>query len=385
MAEAAQKLQDPAINVEMANPADSAGAISIPSPIVDNNNNPIAQNDQFKVTTLSSDGLNGSKKAAIVLLALGQKHGQNIWTELDDEEIREVSVAMARLGAINSKVVEEVLMEFVSKMSSAGAIIGSLDSTERLLCQFLPEERVSQIMEELRGPSGRTMWDKISNVQEEILANYLKNEYPQTIAVVLSKIRPDNAARVLTLFNDDLALDVIQRILAMEVVQKDILERVESTLRSEFMTNLYKSRKRDPYEQLAEIFNFLDRTNETRFIGQLEEHDEESAERVKALMFTFEDLAKLDNASLQTLLRAADTALLPVALKGAPDSIRDVFFDNLSRRVLTQVQEDIEVMGPKRMKDIEDAQTQLVALAKKLGESGDIIIAKSSSADDIVV
>ena len=270
-------------------------------------------------------------------------------------------------------------------MSSSGAMIGSIDATEQLLCQFLPEERVALIMEELRGPAGRTMWDKISNVQEEVLANYLKNEYPQTIAVVLSKIRPENAAAVLTLFTDELAMDVIQRMLAMENVQKDILERVETTLRSEFMTNLYKSRKRDPYEQLAEIFNNLDRTNETRFITQLEEADEEAAEQVKALMFTFEDLARLDNQSLQIVLRQADVALIPVALKGASDSVRDIFFENLSRRVLQQVKEDIEIMGPKRMKDIEDAQSELLTLAKTLGEQGEIIIAKSAADNDIVV
>lgn len=332
----------------------------------------------------AAKALKGPEKAAIILLALGKDYGRGIWSELDDDDVRIASFSMANLGSIDKGIVEEVLMEFVYRLSAVGMVTGSLTTTERLLKQFLPDERVVMIMEELRGPTGLTMWEKISNIQEEVLANYLKNEYPQTIAVVLSKLRPDHTARVLALFQHDLAIDVVQRMLTMETVQKDILERVEQTLRSEFMTNLYKSRRRDPYEMLAEVFNNFDRQAELRFISQLEAADPEAAERIKSLMFTFEDLAKLDNASLQTVLRATDIDMLPIALKGASDSVREVFFANLSRRALQQVKEDIEVMGPKRMKDIEEAQSNLVILAKSLAESGDIIIAKTAGADEIV-
>ena len=191
-------------------------------------------------------------------------------------------------------------------MSASGALMGNYDATERLLQQYLPPERVGGIMDEIRGPAGRNMWEKLSNVQEEVLANYLKNEYPQTVAVVLSKLRPEHAARVLAILPEDLALDVVNRMLRMEAVQKEVLERVEQTLRTEFMSNLSQTRRRDAHEVMAEIFNNFDRQTETRFMTALEEDNRESAERIKTLMFTFDDLTKLDTGSAQTLMRHID-------------------------------------------------------------------------------
>src|SRR5262245_25095573 len=165
------------------------------------------------------------------------------------------------------------------------------------------------------------MSEKLSNVQEDVLANYLKNEYPQTIAVVLSKIRPEHAARVLAILPEELALDVINRMLRMEAVQKEVIERVENTLRTEFMSNLSQTRRRDAHEAMANIFNNFDRQTETRFMTALEEENRDSAERIKTLMFTFDDLVRLDAASAQTLMRNIDKDRLAVALKGANETI----------------------------------------------------------------
>src|SRR5262245_28015872 len=261
--------------------------------------------------------LTGPERAAVLMLALGDQHGGKIWGLLDDDELRELSIVMSTLGTIEAESVENLLIEFVGRMSASGALMGNYDATERLLCQFLPPERVGGIMEEIRGPAGRNMWEKLSNVQEEVLANYLKNEYPQTVAVVLSKLRPEHAARVLGILPEELALDVVNRMLKMEAVQKDVIERVEQTLRVEFMSTLSQTRRRDAHEVMAEIFNNFDRQTETRFMTALEEANRESAERIKNLMFTFDDLVKLDTASAQTLMRNIDKDKLAVALKGA--------------------------------------------------------------------
>jgi flagellar motor switch protein FliG len=157
-------------------------------------------------------------------------------TDRTARELRELSIVMSTLGTIGAPEVEALLLEFVSRMSASGALMGNYDSTEQLLKQYLPPERVSGIMDEIRGPAGRNMWEKLSNVQEQVLANYLKNEYPQTVAVVLSKIRPEHAARVLAILPEELALDVVNRMLKMEAVQKEVIERVENTLRTEFMS-----------------------------------------------------------------------------------------------------------------------------------------------------
>src|SRR3984885_4184035 len=138
--------------------------------------------------------LTGPERSAILMLALGEEHGVQIWKMLDEDEIKEISQLMSTLGTISAALVEKLLVEFVSQMSGTGSLMGSYESTERMISRFMPEEKVSQIMEEIRGPAGRTMWDKLANVNETVLANYLKNEYPQTVAVVLSKIKPEHSA-----------------------------------------------------------------------------------------------------------------------------------------------------------------------------------------------
>src|ERR1700723_3234881 len=215
--------------------------------------------------------LTGPERAAILMLALGEEHGSRVWNLLDDEELPQISVVMSTIGTIEAGLVENLLLEFVSRMSASGAIMGNYEATERLLQQYLPPERGGTNLEEIRGPPGRNMWEKPSNVQEEVLANYLKNEYPQTIAVVLSKLKPEHSARVLAILPEDLALDVVGRMLRMEAVQKEVIERVEQTLRTEFMSNLSQTRRRDAHEGMAEIFNNFDRQTETRFMTSLEE------------------------------------------------------------------------------------------------------------------
>jgi len=271
-------------------------------------------------------------------------------------------------------VTEQLLHEFIGQISQVGAIVGSYESTERLLAQILPEDRVDQIMDEIRGPAGRTMWDKLGNVNEAVLAAYLKNEYPQTVAVVLSKIRSEHAARVLAALPDDFALEVVMRMLRMESVQKEILDKVEETLRIEFMNNLARTSRRDSHEMIAEIFNYLDRNTETHFLSALEDRNRESAERIRALMFTFEDLSRLDPAGVQTLLRNIDKDKLGLALKGSSDSLRDLFFSNMSERAAKILREDMEAMGPVRLRDVDEAQMDLVNQARDLADAGEITL-----------
>ena len=328
--------------------------------------------------------LSGAERAAIIMLSLGEEHSQKIWQMMDEEEIKEVSQVMSNLGSVSANLIEKLLVDFVSQMSGTGSLMGSYESTERLLANILPTDKVGTIMEEIRGPAGRTMWDKLANVNETVLANYLKNEYPQTVSVVLSKIKPEHAARVLAALPEEFALEVVQRMLRMESVQKDILDKVEQTLRVEFMSNLARTAKRDAHEQMAEIFNNFDRQTESRFITALEERSRDAAERIKALMFTFEDLAKLDPGSIQTLLRNVEKDKLGLALKGATDGLRDVFFSNMSERAGKILRDDMEAMGPVRLKDVDEAQMRMVNIAKDLANKGEIMIAGGSGEDELV-
>ncbi len=327
--------------------------------------------------------LSGPEKAAVVLLALGEEHTK-IWSSLDEEEIKEVSQAMASLGTVSSSVVEDLLLEFVSGLSASGALLGSFEQTQRLLAAFLPPEKVDALMEEIRGPAGRTMWDKLGNVNEAVLANYLKNEYPQTVAVVMSKIKSDHAARVLTCLPEDFALECVQRMLRMEPVQREILDKIEQTLRVEFMSNLARTSKRDSHELMADIFNNFDRQTEGRFIAALEERNRESAERIRALMFVFEDLSKLDPGGVQTLLRAVEKDQLGLALKGSSDTLREMFFSNMSERASKIMREDMESMGPVRLRDVDQAQMAMVQVAKDLAAKGEIMLAGSGGDEELI-
>jgi len=221
------------------------------------------------------------------------------------------------------------------------------------------------------------MWDKLGNVSETVLANYLKNEYPQTVAVVLTKVRADHAARVLALLPESFAMEVIMRMLRMEAVQKEVLEGVESTLRAEFMTSLAQSTRRDPHEMMAEIFNSLDRPAEARFIAALEERNREAADRIKALMFTFDDLSRLSPAAVQVLLRSVEKDRLTLAMKGASEKLRLLVFNNLSQRAGTMLREEIEALGPVKLRDVDEAQASMVAAAKELAAQGQIELGES--------
>ena len=337
----------------------------------------------LKKAVTDATKLNGAEKAAVVLLSLGEEH-HALWQSLDDEEIKEISQAMSTLGTVSANVVEDLLVEFVSGMSSTGAIMGSFEQTQRLLGSFLSGDKVETLMEEIRGPAGRTMWDKLGNVNEAVLANYLKNEYPQTVAVVLSKVKPEHASRVLSALPEDFALECVQRMLRMEPVQRDILDKIEQTLRTEFMSNLARTSKRDSHEMMADIFNNFDRQTESRFMAALEERNREAAERVRALMFVFEDLAKLDPGGVQTLLRAVEKDKLGLAMKGASDTLREMFFSNMSERAAKIMREDMESMGPVRLKDVDLAQMAMVQVAKDLAAKGEIMLAGQGGDDELI-
>jgi flagellar motor switch protein FliG len=327
--------------------------------------------------------LSDPEKAAIIMLSLGDDAAP-IWASLDEDEIKEVSALMSTLGKVSTEHVEQVVVEFIKDLSMSGAVVGDFDATYRLLSSFLPADKVEQVMEEIRGPAGRTMWDKLGNVNEAVLASYLKNEYPQTVAVVLSKIKTDHAARVLGELPDEFATECIARMLRMEPVQREILDKIEVTLRTEFMSNLARTSKRDSHEMMAEIFNRFDRQTEQRFMAALEQRNRESADRIRQLMFVFEDLKKLDAAGFQTLTRVADKADLALALKGASDELRDKFLSSMSERAAKLLKEEMAGLGPVRLKDVDAAQSRMVVVAKDLAARGEIVIAEGGGDDEMI-
>ena len=327
----------------------------------------------------------GPQRAAALMLALGKEHGAPIWEHLSVDEIKELSATMSQLGRVPSAVIEHLLLQFSGEVSSMASLHGSYESTERLLDGILPNDRVKEIMEEIRGPSGRTMWDKLSNVSEAVLAAYLKNEYPQTVAVILSKLRADHAARVLAELPRDLSVDVVQRMLRMDTVQKEVLQQVEKTLKTEFITNLSRSQRRDPHDAMDEVFNAMDRSTEEAMLNALDERSPEAAERIRALMFTFEDLGGLLPSAISAIVRQADKRQMALALKGAQEQLRQLFLSAMTERSAKLIREDMASMGPVRARDCEEAQNVLVRLAKTLADKGEIMLVDPKSDDAIIV
>jgi flagellar motor switch protein FliG len=328
--------------------------------------------------------ISGVEKAAMLLMAIGQETATNVFNLLEDEEIKEISQIMTGLGSISPETIEKVILEFNNEIGASLTLVGNLQNTERLLRNILGKDKVDVILEDIRGPAGRNIWDKLANVSEDVLANYLKNEYPQTAALVLSRLPSSHSSKVLSAFSPEFAFEVMKRMLAMDSVKKEILEKVEKTLRTEFISSLTKTQKYDNNQVMAEIFNNFDRTTESKFMTMLEEFNVDVAEQIKKLMFTFNDLLRVDPTGIQAILKVVDKAKLPIALKGTTEEIKKKFVDNMSQRAAKILQEEMDALGPVRLKDVDEAQSAIIQIAKDLMNRGEIELSEGGDDDQMI-
>lgn len=332
---------------------------------------------------MSAD-FNGLERAAMLLLIAGNDHARFIIDKLDMDEIKSVTQKMSSLGRITSIEIEQILRDFMKAMGAGAGVVGSYNTTKQFLEKVLDEENASLVMKDIGGPPGRDIWMKLANIDEPILAEYLKSEYPQTIAVILSKLRTDKAARVMTHLPKETTFEAITRMLQLESVQEEILTDVEDALRAEFSSKDPSKKTKDQHEVLAEIFNNFDRSSEETFLGMLEEKNKDSAEIIRSLMFTFDDMIKFDGSTIQIVLRNIDNTKLGLALKGVKDELRDLFLKNMSERAAKILREDMETMGPVRIRDVEEAQSGIIVAAKKLLDSGEISLPSEGDDEDMV-
>jgi flagellar motor switch protein FliG len=333
---------------------------------------------------LDVNKLNGYQKAAILLLSIDEESAAKVFSIMGEEEIKGISFAMSNLGTVKQDTIDRLLFEFNTDISSAVSFIGNIETTEKLLEKVLGKDKVSQILEEISGPAGKNTWDKLKNVSEDILASYLKNEYPQTIAFIISKMNPAYGAKLLSTLPEELSFNVITRVLNMESVKKEVTDSVERVLRLEFISTLSRSQKNDTNQMLAEIFNNFDRANEAKFMGMLERKVPEAAEKIKSLMFTFDDIAKVSAPSIQNILRVIDKSKLAVALKGAKDEVKSLFISNMSQRAAQILEEDMQSMGPIRVKDVDEAQAAIILVVKDLINNGEVVISSGEDGDEFI-
>lgn len=316
----------------------------------------------------------GAQKASIVMLALGAERAARLLALLDRGELLELSRTMAALGHVEAGVVDRLLVEFRARLASGG-VVGGLAATESLLARSLGSDQAGPILEAIRGPAARSIWAELAAVDDSVLAPYLANEHPQTVAVILARLEAEQAARLLARLPEDLAADVVLRVLRLDPLGDEVVADVERAIAEDLGASLGRAAgDRDGHAAMAAVFNQLDRATETRLMQALEQVNKEAADRVRGLMFTFEDLARLDPAGVQTLIRQAGNDRLALALKAASEPLRELFFANMSERSAKMLREEMQARGPVRLRDVEEAQQFLVNLAKELAASGQLTL-----------
>ena len=329
--------------------------------------------------------LSGPQRVAALLMMLPEEDGKAIWSELSDAEIRRVCLAMGDLGTVRSEAVMQVAEEFIDACAASPPLIGSLDRVGEMLAKVFPPERAAALMADVKGVDARRqVWRKLGEVPAPALAAFLRNEYPQTIAVVVSRLGTEQGGRILALLGDDVAVDVIERVLKLGTAKPEALTAIEDLLFRRFVETGVPKAPPDGFEVMAERFDALDRPTEARFFAALERQDKDLAQRIRDKMLTFDDLLKLDSAGIQTLMRGIDKDVLARALKGGKDDARAFFMANMSTRAGKNLQDDMEALGQIRSREVDEAQSKIVSIAKQLAANGEIRIAKGRADEDLV-
>jgi len=325
----------------------------------------------------------GPVRAAILLLALGEESGSAIWQSLDDSAARLVSSIMAKLGSVRQETLLRVAAEFMREVSSTN-IRGGPERTEKILIGSLPRSQAKSIIEEIKTPESPDLWQKLSLAKADQLAAFLSKEYPQTIALILAKISAEQSAKVLSLLPAPLATEIVDRMLRMEPVSEEIMKGIEAMIEEGFVVPPPVPGRRDPMDQVAQIFNALDKRHESRFLAALDATNHSAAQRLRALMFSFDELAKMDAASAQVLLRSVERETMVKALKGATKGVREFFFSQMSQRAAKSFQDDMEIQGPIRLKEVDEAQRAIINLAKDLAAKGELVLATNFNDDEMI-
>ena len=312
--------------------------------------------------------LSGAERAAILLLGMQQEHMGKLMDQLNEDEIRTISRTMSRLGKVDPGIADAVFNDFANQIVSGGGILGTHQTTERLLRSVLigRDELVDSILQEISGPPKSNTWERVTTVEAETLAEYLGNEHPQVAAVVLSQLFADYAAQVLALLPAESAADIMIRLLEVPPANREILDDIERALRNDLGMDLSHEKRKDPHGYMAGVNS----DTEMRLLGSLESASPEHAAMVRKHMFTFGDLVRIGAASVQALLQECDKSRLAMALKLSDDAARNVFLSNMSERQAKMFREELESGGPPRKPEVEEAQKEIVLLAKALATAG---------------
>jgi flagellar motor switch protein FliG len=314
------------------------------------------------------------ERAAIVMMALDAERSKRLLTQLNEDELRRLSSAMTRLGRTDIETVEEVIQEFRAQVGRSCSLVGGYETAQKLLSSFLPPEKVAEIMEEAKGPSGKNIWDKLAYIQPQTLSGYLRNEYPQTAAVILSRLPAHHAAKIMRLLPNKIAADVALRMVRLTSVQRPVLVDIEEALKREFTSVLGRAYERDSTSILAEMLNRSEQDMVDRILAAVEDKEPQAAARIRRIMFTFEDLQRIEPSSFGLLVAEIPPERITVALAGASDETKALFMSQMSERAQKMLAEEMENLPTPRRKTIEEAQSEIIGIAKKLIDEGRVVL-----------
>ncbi len=330
------------------------------------------------MSTNAEPSLEGAKKTAVLLLALGEQFAAEVFKRMERKELAAVSRAMVELETVPKELVESVLREFYRDLVTGREMIrGGQDAVKKMLLPNVDSDTAKYLSDYLNLDSGPVPFREINKVSPKLLAQILRNEHPQTLALILGNLQSEHAADLLTKLPAGVRTDVLMRLAKLEAVPEEMLMAVDKVLQSQLIAMGGKEGKKvGGVQSVAEILNAVDRATEEEVLAEIEEEAPSIAEEIRNLMFVFEDVASLDDKSVREMLKEISNEDLTMALRGSKEDMRALFFRNMSERAGNMIKEDLEIMGPTRLADVEAAQQNIVKVVRKLEGEGRIAISR---------
>lgn len=330
--------------------------------------------------------LTGSQKTAILMLSLGDEFTSQVFKRLDKDEVTKVSKAMLEMDSVPKEVAEEVLKEFNDTLAlGKDMLLGGPEQVKKLVSQNLDSDTAKYVMDTLELDSGPAPFKELSNVSPKLLAQILRNEHPQTLALIVGHLPPESGAELIQNLSPGVRPEVLMRLAKLEAVPEDMLMEVDKVMQSQVLAmGGREGKKVGGVPSVAEILNAVDRSVEEEVLSDIEEESTQLAEEIRQLMFVFDDIIDLDDRAIREVLKEISNDDLTMALKAASEDLQEKFFSNLSERAANMIREDLEIMGPVRLSDVEASQQNIVKVVRRLEAEGRIVIAGKGGGDVLV-
>ncbi len=329
--------------------------------------------------------MSGLEKSALLLNVLGNQVTAQVFRKMKDNDVKRLVTAMGNVSKVPVTTVKAVLEEFYSEISEEDTLIFGHATGREFVLATLGEERAKTVLGQLSVVEGSRTLEALELVDSRTLANFLVNEHPQTIALILAHLEPNKKCEVLKRLPEAIQTEVVLRISNLDFISPNLIAQVDEVLKQELATlGSIDTQQLGGVQPIAEMLNVMDKTSEQNIMARVEEKEPQLAEEIRKLMFVFEDILYIDDRGMQTMLKEVPNDKLTVALKTAPDEIKDKIFRNISKRAADLLRDDLEAMGPVRLSDVEAAQQEIVNIAKRLEAEGKIMISRGGESDAMV-